>query len=260
MSGGDASAPRRGRAARPPAAGGGAAPPGLRAPVVAFDIEVAGLDWEEVDEATRHYLLERARRESPDEAEGLPQRLALVPGMGRVVAIGMWNLEKDQGAVLAHGSGCKWQPFDELPGTKVFHGNEREILAEFWSLAAGWGTVVTYNGRGYDGPVLMIRSAMLGIAPARNLLGYRYSIKDHCDLMEVLHFHGAQRRTYTLDYWCRRFGVESPKGKMDGSQVAEKARAGRYDEIAEYCLRDTRATADLFRRIQGTLIPLLAQS
>ena len=28
----------------------------LRSPVVAFDIEVAGLEWEEVDEATRREL------------------------------------------------------------------------------------------------------------------------------------------------------------------------------------------------------------
>ncbi|MBT5100665.1 MAG: 3'-5' exonuclease, partial [Planctomycetes bacterium] len=149
------------------------------------------------------------------------------------------------------------EEFDVVPGTKVFRGNEREMLIEFWKQAKEWGTVVTYNGRGYDGPILMTRSAMLDVAPSRNLTGYRYSIKDHCDLMEVLNFFGAARESYSLDYWCRRFGVESPKGKMDGSRVADKARAGRYDEIAEYCLRDTRATADLFLRLRSTLIPLL---
>ena len=61
----------------------------------------------------------------------------------------------------------------------------------------------------------------------------------------------------SYDVVCRRFGVESPKGRMDGSMVGESARQGRYDEIAEYCLRDTVATADLFRHLRGTLIPLL---
>lgn len=243
---------------RPPAAPGGASTAApLRAPIVAFDIEVAGLAWEEVDEATRHGLLERARKKGEDP-EAVQHRLALIRGLGRVVAIGMWNLEKDQGAVLAHGSGCKWEAFDEVPGARIFRGNEREILQEFWAHAAKWGTVVTYNGRGYDAPVLMVRSAILDVAPTRNLLGYRYSIKDHCDLQDLLDFFGATRETYSLDYWCRRFGVESPKGKMDGSQVAEKARAGRYDEIAAYCLRDVRATGDLFRKLQGTLVPLFA--
>ncbi|RMH04327.1 MAG: 3'-5' exonuclease [Planctomycetota bacterium] len=230
----------------------------LRPPVVAFDIEVAGLEWEEVDEATRHYLL--SRHPDREGAESIRHRLALVRGLGRVVAIGMWNLAKDQGAVLVHGSGCRWEEFGEVPGTKVYRGNERELLTEFWRLARDWGTVVTYNGRGYDGPVLMTRSAMLDVAPSRQLTGYRWSVRDHCDLMEVLNFFGAARESYSLDYWCRRFGVESPKGRMDGSMVAQKAREGRYDEIAEYCLRDTRATADLFRRLETTLIPLFAQN
>ncbi len=231
-------------------------------PVVAFDIEVAGLDWEEVDEATRHYLMSRERRRHSDEAaaqtaaEAVQHRLALVRGLGRVVAIGMWNLDKDQGAVLVHGSGGKWEDFDDIPGSKVFRGNERELLTEFWKLAADWGMVVTYNGRAYDGPVLMTRSAMLDVAPSRQLCGYRYRIEDHCDLLDVLNFQGAARQSYSLDYWCRRFGVESPKGVMDGSMVGQKARDGRYDQIAEYCLRDTRATADLFRRLRPTLIPL----
>lgn len=225
----------------------------LRTPVVAFDIEVAGLEWEEVDEATRHYLMARKNRGNDEDIQN---RLALIRGLGRVVSIGMWNLDKDQGAVLVHGSGCKWEDFGEVPGTKVFRGNERELLTEFWRLAQEWGTVVTYNGRGYDGPVLLTRSAMLDVKPSRQLAGYRYSVKEHCDLMEVLNFMGAARESYSLDYWCRRFGVESPKGKMDGSMVASKARAGRYDEIAEYCLRDTRATADLFQRLRPTLVPL----
>ena len=76
--------------------------------------------------------------------------------------------------------------------------------------------------------------------------------------MEILNFQGAARESYSLDYWCRRFEVESPKGKMDGSMVAAKARAGKYDDIAEYCLRDTRATADLFQRLRNTLIPLFS--
>ena len=40
--------------------------------------------------------------------------------------------------------------------------------------------------------------------------------------------------------------------------VAAKARAGKYDDIADYCLRDTRATADLFQRLRSTLIPLFS--
>ena len=56
---------------------------------------------------------------------------------------------------------------------------------------------------------------------------------------------GATRDRYSLEYWCRRFDVESPKGSIDGSQVARVYRQGRIDDIGEYCLRDVRATAEL---------------
>ena len=42
---------------------------------LAFDIEVAGLEWEEVDEVTRGYLLERERDEK--ERPKVPGRTAL---------------------------------------------------------------------------------------------------------------------------------------------------------------------------------------
>ena len=74
--------------------------------------------------------------------------------------------------------------------------------------------------------------------------------------MEVFSFIGAWRERYSLDYWCRRFDVESPKGSIDGSQVGRAYREGRLDEIGEYCLRDVRATAELYSKIQDTLIPL----
>jgi hypothetical protein len=50
--------------------------------------------------------------------------------------------------------------------------------------------------------------------------------------------------------------VESPKGSIDGSQVGRAYREGRIDDIGEYCLRDVRATAELYRKLEHTMIPL----
>ena len=74
--------------------------------------------------------------------------------------------------------------------------------------------------------------------------------------MEVFNFQGTVRDNYSLEYWCRRFDIESPKGSIDGSQVARVYRAGRIDDIGEYCLRDVRATAQLFQKVEGTILPL----
>ena len=52
--------------------------------------------------------------------------------------------------------------------------------------------------------------------------------------------------------------LKAKEAGIDGSQVGVFYRDGRIDEIAEYCLRDARATAELFRRIEPTLIELFS--
>ena len=44
----------------------------------------------------------------------MPDRLALYPGLGKVVAIGMWNVEKQLGALLLEGEGEQAQPWTEM--------------------------------------------------------------------------------------------------------------------------------------------------
>lgn len=227
---------------------------------IAFDIEVAGFVWEEIDEATRGYLLGRERDD--EKREAVPERTALVPGLGKIIAIGMWLVEQERGLLLLEGSTEEEHPWEKVPNSKIFRGDERELLERFWK-TVGWtpqgqrpSRLVTYNGRGYDGPMLMVRSAQLGVAPTRNPVGYRYDIADHCDLQDVLIFMGATNSRYSLDFWCRRFDIDSPKGSIDGSQVGRAYREGRIEDIGEYCLRDVRATAQLYQKLSGTILPL----
>lgn len=224
-------------------------------PTISFDIEVAGFPWEEVDEITRGYLLQRAK--SPEERDAVPERTALMPGLGKVIAIGLWLVEDDRGLLLLEGKATPRRDWEKVPGSQILRGSESELLEAFWDiLRKNRGRVVSFNGRGYDGPVLMVRSAQLGLRPTVNLAGYRYDMSSHADLMEVFNFQGTTRDNYSLDYWCRRFDIESPKGSIDGSQVGRAYREGRIEDIGEYCLRDVRATAALYRKLEGTLLPL----
>jgi hypothetical protein len=59
-----------------------------------------------------------------------------------------------------------------------------------------------------------------------------------------------------LEHGCRNIDIESLKGSIDGSQVSRVYRAGRIDDIGEYCLRDVRATAQLYQKLAGTMLPL----
>jgi len=228
---------------------------------IAYDIEVAGFPWEEVDEITRGYLL--SREGDKDKREAIPERTSLYPGLGKIIAIGMWLVAEDRGLLLLEGKSEETRDWSKVPNAKIFRGDEAQVLTEFWKLVArtpksGLPRLVSFNGRGYDGPMLSIRSAQLGVKPSRNLLGNRFTLAEHCDLMEVFSFMGVTRERFSLEYWCRRFDIESPKGSIDGSQVSRVYRAGRIEDIGEYCLRDVRATAQLYQKLAGTMLPLFA--
>jgi hypothetical protein len=87
----------------------------------------------------------------------------------------------------------------------------------------------------------------------KNWLGYRFSAEPHCDLAEQLSFYGAggrdgATRRFNLDFYCRAFGIESPKSQgVTGMDVGRLREEGRHREIAEYCLRDVKATSALYQ-------------
>jgi hypothetical protein len=219
------------------------------------DIETVGVPWKSLDERTREYLQGRAGNEA--EREAVPRRLGLSAGTGRVIVIGMQNVTNGpRGGVLVEGDAADWTEGGPM-GFRRFQGDEKAMLSEFWKLVAKSGRIVTFNGRMFDGPFLMLRSALLGVRPSLNLSGYRYSIDTHCDLAEVLNFHGAVRENFGLDYWCRRFGITSPKQEgLDGSQVQAAYEADGLEDIARYCVRDVVATAGLYAALEKTLLPL----
>ena len=87
----------------------------------------------------------------------------------------------------------------------------------------------------------------------KNWLGYRYATEPHCDLAEQFTFYsvsgrdGAARR-FNLDFYCKAFGIESPKSHgVTGLDMNQMLADGRYLEMAEYCLRDVQATVLLYQ-------------
>ena len=58
---------------------------------------------------------------------------------------------------------------------------------------------------------------------------------------------GAARR-FNLDFYCKAFGIDSPKSHgVTGSDMKVLLAQGRYRDIAEYCLRDVKATLLLYQ-------------
>jgi DNA polymerase elongation subunit (family B) len=212
---------------------------------VVFDIETTGFPLESFDEIQRQYLMKFSSTE--EEKEEAVRKLNLSALTAQVIAIGMLNPDTNAGKVLYQSPEKEFFTSDD-GAVEFVSGNESEILTAFWEMIPKYDQFITFNGRGFDCPFLLLRSAMLGIKPSRNLMPYRYKSIEHCDLLEQLTFYSVARK-YNLDFYCKAFGIPTPKDKgITGLELGDHFRAGKYKEIAEYCLGDVRATAELYRK------------
>ncbi|MBF0557875.1 MAG: ribonuclease H-like domain-containing protein [Nitrospirae bacterium] len=210
---------------------------------VIFDIETVGTDFDSLDPASQEYFLKYAEDEK--EARRIKESLSLYPQTAEIVSIGMLNPDTGKGAVYFQTPGDMLLPFEEN-GVLFECGTEKELLEKFWIAIKAYDQFVTFNGRVFDCPFIMIRSAVNRIKPSRELLPNRYS-GPHIDLMDQLSFFGTSKKRFSLDMWCKTFNIESPKAAgITGNDVKELFRAKRYVDIARYCARDIIATKELF--------------
>jgi DNA polymerase elongation subunit (family B) len=223
---------------------------------VVFDIETVGLPWLELDPLQR----EAMTRGTSDGEEYRKKKdwRSLSPYAAKAVVIAMLNPDTGQGKIWYEEEGGRSCVKSEDGLFERIGLSEKEMLEEFWDTLSRFDRVVSYNGRSFDGPFLSVRSAICGVAPTKNLSGYRYSMAEHVDLLEVLTFNGATdwKSRPSLHAACVAFGIPSPKSaEMHGYAVGDAYREGRLAEIADYCRRDVEATAALYRKVETTLLP-----
>ena len=220
-----------------------------------IDIETVGTPWEELDHYVREYMIKGL---SEGDAEQTRQAGGLSPFRGKIVAIGVINIGDGRSCALYEMPGQSEIKVERAGARTYISGSEKQILEKFWEFFDSDSRFISFNGRQFDGPFLMIRSAINGIVPKRDLVGYRYGFHPNCDLREALNFFGtvnARQFKFNLDLACKAFGVETSKGEgLDGRSVETWYRAGRHREIADYCLDDVRATAELYDKIAQTLL------
>lgn len=130
------------------------------------------------------------------------------------------------------------------------HFRPREIVKKFWLGMALYNKakLITFNGRGFDMPLLELAAFRYGL-PARDYYqGSRNRYGGNTfDLYDWMTNFGAARLAGGLDLLAKLIGKP---GKMEvaGDQVYEMHRAGRLREINDYCLCDTLDTYFVFLR------------
>jgi 3'-5' exonuclease len=211
---------------------------------VVFDIESLAYPFESLDTEQQEYIVKFAKND--EELEDAKLRMGLSPLTSQLIAIGLYNPDTKRGKVLyqadRHGKTYSDNELIEYVAT-----DETGILRTFWEDITRYNQFITFNGRGFDAPFLMLRSAILRVKPTRNLIPYRYDSKIHCDLLDQLTFYGAFRR-YNLDFYCKSLGINSPKSDgITGLDLGKLFEEKKYREIADYCIGDVIATVELYR-------------
>jgi predicted PolB exonuclease-like 3'-5' exonuclease len=139
------------------------------------------------------------------------------------------------------------------------HFRPREIVKKFW-LGVGLyprAKLVTFNGRGFDMPLLELAAFRYGFSARDYYQNSRNRFNGPLDLLDWLTNFGACRLAGGLDLLSKLLGKP---GKMEvaGDQVLRMYRDGRLQEINDYCLCDTLDTYFVFLRtrvLTGDLTP-----
>jgi len=203
--------------------------------VLIFDVEtcanakLVGLALE----AARIRAEARKNASGEVDEEGVRAEMALSPIFGKIVAVGLLDVNFAEPHVL-------------------IGDDEREILQQFWNLAGSYDLYIGWNSLDFDAPWLTIRSLVNGLQPGFiSQARYRHPGEtNHLDLYQLLtSWRGNRSRWLRLDLAtvARALGVESPQG--DGADVPRLWENGDLDAIRAHLESDLRATLAIWQRL-----------
>ena len=199
------------------------------------------------DVAARRGELERYHLDVTDGRNAFPRQ-----PFHRVVAISFLAAD-----IEAVGGGEEAYLMHELRSGGEEGFGEKQLLQGFFQyLDRHRPRLVSFNGRGFDLPVLKYRAMVHGVASTAlyktgdkwNNYSSRYAADWHCDLLDQMSDFGASARV-KLNEVCSVFGLPGKFG-VDGSQVAPMFDEGRVGEIRDYCETDVLNTYLVYLRFQ----------
>lgn len=131
--------------------------------------------------------------------------------------------------------------------TVLESGEEKALLQQFWKVVKYRkgntpvrSTLVHFNGRGFDLPVLYYRSLKHRIQVVTSDDRSRYSFEFSHDLCDDLSDFGASSRV-SLDALSKMLGLPG-KTETHGWQVEELYEKGERARIRDYCMDDALST------------------
>ncbi len=198
-------------------------------------MKIVFLDIETVP--TPEALVETQTKDSQHEADEptIIKRLSLSALTARILCLG-YSIE----------------PPHEAPAD-ILHGDETEILRNFWKLATEVSLFVGHNILDFDLRFIYQRSIINQIKPSREIPLSRFRSSPVFDTMHEWSKWG--RDFVKLDVLAKSLNIPSPKEVLDGSKVFEYYQAGNLSDIHEYCKRDVETVKRVYRRMIFSVFP-----
>lgn len=130
--------------------------------------------------------------------------------------------------------------------------DEPKLISDFsdW-VAAQTATLVSFNGRGFDVPVLALRALRHGLGQRFYTAAHRrrYDEENHLDLMAALTEYGTLGRAgFSLGMMSTIIGLPGKGADEDGSKVHGMYLKGEHEKIQLYAQSDVVRTAFLLYR------------
>ena len=144
-----------------------------------------------------------------------------------------------------------------LSGVEVLGADrlgEDGVAREFWRrLEAFEGTLVSFNGRGFDLPVLELQALRHGCALPKYFGNERNGLRQrfgrHVDLYDWLSNSGVVRLRGGLDLIAKLVGLPGKSG-VAGGDVQRMWERGRWEDIHRYCADDALQTYFVLLRVE----------
>lgn len=187
----------------------------------------------------------RQRTEDQTDEDLFHERAGIYAEFGKIIVIAMGKIaESEKG--------------EKMLKTKYFAGHdEASILQEFKTavekMDQGQLKLCAHNGKEFDFPYLSRRMLVQGMAlpSVLNLSGKKSWDIPHLDTLELWKF-GDYKHYTSLDLLAAIFNIPTSKGELDGSKVNQAYyREKDLKRIADYCVGDVVAVAQLFLKLKG---------
>lgn len=192
---------------------------------IIFDIETAPNDEFIASVGPERFqdFMTRKKLERADEA-------CFHPTFGRVVCI---TIEHPTDGVLSFAG-----------------ADEVDILQQFGQYTDSPVTLVGHNIKGFDIPFLAFRYLVhrMPVPFALRVAGKKPWEITHIDTMELLKFGGWSQMS--LGDAALALGFEDPKAGGENKIMPELVRAGKFDQIAQYCELDVATTRKIYKTLR----------